>query len=87
VLFGNGYRSFIKETLEYLANLGHLDKHNRDDKQIGKISILVEQSLSKTKDIIEKINESYVNLLNLNTMIIEDIEIKIRLLMFCRLNF
>ncbi len=75
VLFGNGYRSFIKETLENLANLGHLDKHNRDDKQIGKISVLVEQSLSKTKDIIEKINESYVNLLNLNTMIIEDIEI------------
>ena len=75
MLFGNAYRSFIKETLENIANLGHLDKHNRDDKQIGKVSILVEQSLSKTKEIIEKINKSYVNLLNLNTMIIEDTEI------------
>ncbi len=74
-LFGKAYRSFFKETLGNLAKLGHLVKHNRDDKEIGKIAILVEQNLSKTKEIVEMINKSYINMLNLDALIIKDSEL------------
>ncbi len=75
ILFGKAYRSLIKETLENFANLGHLDKHNREDKEIGKIALLVEQNISKTKEIVEKINKSYINMLNLDAIIINDSEL------------
>lgn len=75
ILFGNAYRSFIKETLENLAKLGHLDKHNREEDEFGKISLLIQQNLLKSKEIIEKINLSYQNLLSLEGMIIKDTEI------------
>lgn len=78
VLFGDAYRSFIRETLENLAKLGNLDKHSREEDEFGKISLLIQQSLSKSKEIIEKINISYQNLLNLEELIIKDTEIILR---------
>jgi hypothetical protein len=75
MLFGSVYRSFIKETLENLANLGHLDKHNRDEQEISKISPIIQQNLKNSKQIIEKINKSYLNLVNLNSIIIKGSEI------------
>lgn len=75
ILFGEAYRSYIKESLDTLANLGHLDKHNRNNKEIGRISGLIQQNLSKAKDIIEKINEAYRNLITLKSFIIKKSEI------------
>ena len=75
MLFGSVYRSFIKESLENLAFLGHLDKHNRDEQEIGKTSPIIQQNLQKSKQIIEKINKSYLNLLKINTIIVKDSEI------------
>ncbi len=79
MLFGNAYRSFIKETLENLANLGHLDKHNRDEEEIGKISAIIQQNLSKSKEVIEKINKAYLNLIKLTSISIKGFKIIPRL--------
>ncbi len=72
ILFGKAYRTFIKETLENLANLGHLDKHNRNDEEFAKIASLIVQNLSRSKEVIERINKSYLNLITLKNFIIED---------------
>lgn len=75
MLFGSAYRSFIRETLENLATLGHLDKHNRDEQEISKISPIIQQYLKNSKQILEKINKSYQNLVNINSIIIKGSEI------------
>ncbi|MHA1147579.1 MAG: hypothetical protein ACTSR8_04990 [Promethearchaeota archaeon] len=74
-LFGNAYRSFIKESLEDIANLGHLDKHNRENEEFKKIYSLIQQNLLKSKQVLEKINQAYINLFTLQTLIYKKKEI------------
>ena len=67
ILFGESYKSFFKTTLEEIANLGHLDKHDRSEDDISKVAILIQQLLAKSKDIVEKINRAYINLINIKS--------------------
>ncbi|MHA1455664.1 MAG: AAA family ATPase [Promethearchaeota archaeon] len=70
-LFGKAFRSTIKDILENVANLGHLEKHNRKEEDINKLAMLIQQSLLKSKTIIEKVNKAYINLINLHEIAIE----------------
>ncbi len=52
-----------------------MDKHNREDKEFKKIYSLIQQNLVKSKQVIEKINQAYINLLTLQSFIYKKNEI------------
>ncbi len=68
-LFGTAYRSLIKESLEGIADVGHLEKHNRKDEDFTKIIPLIREYVLKTKIILEILNQTYVDILNLPNFI------------------
>jgi len=71
-ILGSAYKSFLIENLDNLANLGHLEKHNRTNEELAEISELIEHYLINSKKIIEKINESYSNLIQLTQIKIDE---------------
>jgi len=52
-----------------------LDKHNRENEEFKKIYSLIQQNLLKSKQVLEKINQAYINLFTLQTLIYKKKEI------------
>ncbi|MFO8018698.1 MAG: hypothetical protein R6U96_08695, partial [Promethearchaeia archaeon] len=77
-LFGTNYRSFIKEHLDNIADLGHLDKHNRKDDDLKEISTLIQQNVKISKEVVEKINRAYFKVIQQKTLILKKLNIMFR---------
>jgi hypothetical protein len=71
-IIGEATKDFLRENLILNADLGHLDKHNRTDEELKKISYLVEHRIKRTRDIFEIINRSYRNLIEGKFYLIEN---------------
>lgn len=70
--FGTNYYTYVKETLENLANQGNLPKHNRSDEELQKIAPLIQSDFPRIKELLEKINNFYFLLMSPSFMKLRD---------------